>query len=301
MDTNTSYSLFDTKGMSYTSTYLMLSGSSKTIHSLHRSIRRCSWSTLSQENDGTEFPIAVLSHTLMDTQRKWSTMEQEAYEVYYTVTKWNYYSQGAEVIICNDHKPLVQFVNGKNTNNKVNRWGLELATYNITFKGIFGAQNKAADCLSRLIELPQDWQATIQLLSATNHDGPTFNTRSRTAQCSATENLTLQLKTDTVTPDITKVTNTPDAMPKLLTKDRLQALLQMQRTDPFCKHISKHLSNGKAPKHEADLFLHIKGFMYKHVTDSNQKFLALVIPKAWKYTVHMTNSVTRELLIHAAS
>ena len=41
----------------------------------------------------------------------------------------------------------------------------------------------------------------------------------------------------------------------------------------------------KSTEHEADLFLHIKGLLYKHVTDSNQKFLALVIPKAWKYTV----------------
>ena len=59
----------------------------------------------------------------------------------------------------------------------------------------------------------------------------------------------------------------------------------MQRTDFFCKCMSKHLSNGKSPKHEADLFLHVKGLLYKHVTDSNQIFLALVIPKAWKYTV----------------
>ena len=74
-------------------------------------------------------------------------------------------------------------------------------------------------------------------------------------------------------------------MPKPLTEDRLQALLQVQRTDTFCKHISKCLSNGKAPKCGADLFLHIKGLLYKHVTDLDQKFLAHVIPKAWKYTV----------------
>ena len=76
-------------------------------------------------------------------------------------------------------------------------------------------------------------------------------------------------------------------MPKPLTEDGLQALLQMQRTDPFCKCISKHLTNWKAPKHEVNLFLHIKWLLYKHVTDSNQKFLALVIPKAWEYTVFM--------------
>ena len=42
---------------------------------------------LSQEHDGMEFPIAFLSHTFTDTQRKWSTIEQEAFKVYYAVTK----------------------------------------------------------------------------------------------------------------------------------------------------------------------------------------------------------------------
>ena len=42
---------------------------------------------LSQKHDGMEFSIAFLSPTFMDTQRKWSTTEQEAYGVYYAVTK----------------------------------------------------------------------------------------------------------------------------------------------------------------------------------------------------------------------
>ena len=58
-----------------------------------------------------------------------------------------------------------------------------------------------------------------------------------------------------------------------------------RKTDPFCKHISKCLSNGKAPQLETDLFTCIKGLLYKHIMDSRQKFLALVIPKSWKYTV----------------
>ena len=82
---------------------------------------------LTEEHDGTEFPIAFLSHTFMETQRMWSTTEQEAYGVYYAVTKWNCYLQRTEVIIRNDHKPLAKFLNGKNANNKENRWGLELA------------------------------------------------------------------------------------------------------------------------------------------------------------------------------
>ena len=59
----------------------------------------------------------------------------------------------------------------------------------------------------------------------------------------------------------------------------------MQKMDPFCKCISTRLSNGKAPKHKANLFLHVKGLLYKHIMGSHQKFLVLVIPKVGKYTV----------------
>ena len=170
-------------------------------------------------------------------------------------------------------------MNGKNTNNKVNRWGLELATYYITFEWISGAKNKAADCLSHLVELPPTTSAPINMLSVSNKDGHTFNTRRQTQQCLAQDTSTAQLS---ITPD---VTSTPDPTPKSLTADRLEALLQMQKTDPFCKWISKCLSNGKVPKHEMELFTHIKGLIYKYITDTGQKFLALVIPKSWKYTV----------------
>ena len=35
---------------------------------------------LSQEHSGTEFPIVFLLHTFTETQRKWSTTEQEHME-----------------------------------------------------------------------------------------------------------------------------------------------------------------------------------------------------------------------------
>ena len=82
-----------------------------------------------------------------------------------------------------------------------------------------------------------------------------------------------------------EVSEEPNPTPKSMTADRLEALLQMQKTDPFCKRISKHLSNGKALQHETDLFTHVIGLLYKHITDSGKKFLALVIPKSWKYTI----------------
>ena len=42
---------------------------------------------LTQEHDDMEFPIAFLSHTFLETQRKWNTTKQEAYGVYYAKTK----------------------------------------------------------------------------------------------------------------------------------------------------------------------------------------------------------------------
>ena len=57
--------------------------------------------------------------------------------------------------------------------------------------------------------------------------------------------------------------------------------------DPFCKCISKWLLKGKAHSHEVDTFTHIKGLLYKHIMDSNQNFLAPVIPKSWHFTIRV--------------
>ena len=55
------------------------------------------------------------------------------------------------------------------------------------------------------------------------------------------------MNTTTSQPDITpKVSEVTDPTPQSLTVDRLETLLQMQKTDPFCKRIFKHLSNSKA-------------------------------------------------------
>ena len=42
---------------------------------------------LSQMHDEAEFPVAFLSHTFTDTQRRWSTPEQEAYGIYFAIKK----------------------------------------------------------------------------------------------------------------------------------------------------------------------------------------------------------------------
>ena len=54
------------------------------------------------------------------------------------------------------------------------------------------------------------------------------------AQQQSSEDSTPQ--SDTVAPD---TTHTQHTTPKSLSADRLEALLQMQKMDPFCKCISK--------------------------------------------------------------
>ena len=117
------------------------------------------------------------------------------------------------------------------------------------------------------------------MLTASPTDGSFFNTRSHTQYNSPS---TTSTPHHNISPRISQESTTT---PKLLTVDRLDALLKMQRTDPFCKCISKCLLNGKAPNHEFNTLNHMKGLLYKHVTDSGKQFLALVIPKSWKYTV----------------
>ena len=175
---------------------------------------------LLQEHNGMEFPIAFFSHTFTETQRKWSTTKQEAYGVYYAITKWNYYLQGMDIIVKNDHKPLTKFLNGKNANNNVNRWSLELATYNITSKWISGAKNKVADCLSWLVEQLPTTPATVNMLTVTHTDGPASNIRSHMKKDSPGTTFT---PNGDVTPNISPDKNQTS---KSLTADRLEAFLQ---------------------------------------------------------------------------
>ena len=116
------------------------------------------------------------------------------------------------------------------------------------------------------------------MLTVTRADGPAFHTRNKTKQ----DTILQHPSTSSVTPDRSK---DPSPTPKSLTADRLDTLLEMQKTDPFCKCISMRLLNQKAPKHETNDFTYSKGLLYKHVTESGKQFLVLVIPTSWKYMV----------------
>ena len=85
-------------------------------------------------------------------------------------------------------------------------------------------------------------------------------------------------------PDTTPlISQEPTTTPKPLTAECLQTLLQMQKTDPFCKCVSRRLLNGKAPHHEFDTFTHVRGLLYKHIIG------------CWKEISHLGHSQILEI------
>ena len=66
-------------------------------------------------------------------------------------------------------------------------------------------------------------------------------------------------------------------------KDTL--IKEMQSTNPFCKRIVKRLLNKTAPEHKLKTFFIHNGLPYRYALDHSKDFCALVIPKAWRYTI----------------
>ena len=247
---------------------------------------------LSQMHEEAEFPVAFLSHTFTDTQGRWSTPEQEAYGIYFAIKKWNYYLQGADIIVRNEHKPLARFLNGKNENTKINRWGLELASCNIKFEWISGAKNKAADCLSQLVEHHEKHQKNPNrtkpmLISMVKAITTRSGTRNTTLVKGTEEQPPLKMDINTDNTPMTKASKKSKETTNSNSEDnsRDTSVKEMQSTDPFCKRIMKRLLNKTAPKHELDTFFIHNGLLYRYVSDHSKDFCALVIPKAWRYTI----------------
>ena len=63
------------------------------------------------------------------------------------------------------------------------------------------------------------------------------------------------------------------------------SIKEMQSTDPFCRCIMKRLLNKTAPEHELKTFFIHNGLLYRYALDHSKNFCALVIPKAWRYTI----------------
>ena len=147
------------------------------------------------------------------------------------------------------------------------------------FEWISGARNMAADCLSRLVELPKKHQknqngtkpARINIVRA-------VTTGSGMRKPPTDKEIEKPQSRETNSDNDTTSNNSPNSP-----KDT--SIKEMQLTDPFCKCIVKRLLNKTAPDHELKTsFIH-NGLLYRYALDHSKDFCTLVIPKAWRYTI----------------
>ena len=116
------------------------------------SIAICAALSQIQDNDA-ERPVSFISRTLSKTERKWSTIEREAFAMVWALEQFRCYLYGQKFELITDHRPLVWLRTMKNPNSKLTRWIIKLDEFDFEVIYKQGRLNNNADALSR-IELP---------------------------------------------------------------------------------------------------------------------------------------------------
>lgn len=103
---------------------------------------------LFQRVDGVDQPIAFISKSLTETQLRWSTIQKEAYAIFFSCTKLSRLIRDRKFTILTDHANL-QFLKN-DSNQMVLRWWLAIQELDYTLRFVPGVENIIADALSRL-------------------------------------------------------------------------------------------------------------------------------------------------------
>ena len=92
-------------------------------------------------------PLAFYSRKINQTQKNYTTGEQELLSIVETLKEFRNILLGQKLIVHTDHKNIVY---GNLSNGRIARWRLLLEEYGPTYVHIAGKDNHAADALSRL-------------------------------------------------------------------------------------------------------------------------------------------------------
>ncbi|MBS0647573.1 MAG: DDE-type integrase/transposase/recombinase, partial [Verrucomicrobia bacterium] len=102
---------------------------------------------LFQEYGGTVHVIQFMSKAFGGSEKNWSTIEKEAYALYYCILHCSHYLSGHHFTLQTDHRNLVYLHRAEVP--KLIRWRLRLQEYDFTVEHIPGTSNVVADILSR--------------------------------------------------------------------------------------------------------------------------------------------------------
>ena len=105
-----------------------------------------------QQKDGELRPIAFISRSLSDTEKRYAQIEKEALAVTWASERFKDYLIGLHYTLETDHKPLVPLLSSKNLEDvpiRVQRFRLRLMRFDYTIVHVPGKSLCTADALSR--------------------------------------------------------------------------------------------------------------------------------------------------------
>ncbi|GFS82540.1 retrovirus-related Pol polyprotein from transposon opus [Trichonephila clavipes] len=94
-------------------------------------------------------PVVFSSRTLSAAERNYTVTERECLAVVWALNKFRTYLGSLPIKVITDHAALTHLTTGKNLSNRMIRWALKLAEFNIEWEHRPGTQNTIADVLSR--------------------------------------------------------------------------------------------------------------------------------------------------------
>lgn len=118
-------------------------------------------------------PIGFASQKFSPQARNWSTIEQEAYGIYFAVKHFAYYLHCKQFILETDHNNLLWIE--ASAVPKIIRWRVYLQSFNFMLRHIRGKDNRWADLLSRVHEPADDVPmppVPASVAAVTMRDGP---------------------------------------------------------------------------------------------------------------------------------
>ncbi|GFX02351.1 retrovirus-related Pol polyprotein from transposon 17.6 [Trichonephila clavipes] len=93
-------------------------------------------------------PVVFTSRTLSAAERNYTVTERECLAVVWALNKFRTYLGSLPIKVITDHAALTHLTTGKNLSNRMIRWVLKLAEFNIEWEHRLGTQNTIADVLS---------------------------------------------------------------------------------------------------------------------------------------------------------
>jgi hypothetical protein len=114
-------------------------------------------------------PILMASQKFSKQATRWTTIEQEAYGIYFAVLQSSYYLRCKEFVVETDHANL-QWMEASAV-PKIVRWRIYLQSFTFSVRHIAGKKNLVADWLSRVHEAPLAPEPHALLIAAFRPSG----------------------------------------------------------------------------------------------------------------------------------